>query len=79
MTSREWLDNNPERADEILNTNPSYVFFNLREDVDEGPRGSLNVPLTAERSVAVDRTVIPLGTPVWLDTCLLYTSDAADE
>lgn len=70
FTIREWLDNNPERADEILNTNPSYVFFNLREDVDEGPRGSLNVPLTAERSVAVDRTVIPLGTPVWLDTTL---------
>ena len=42
----------------------------MREDSREGPRGSLNVPLTAERSLAVDRSVIPLGTLVWLDTTL---------
>jgi len=70
FTIREWLENNPQRADEVLNSNPSYVFFHLREDSNEGPRGSLNVPLTAERSLAVDRNVIPLGTPVWIDTTL---------
>ena len=67
---RKWLKDNPSRAEEVLNTNPSYVFFTLREDSREGPRGSLNVPLTAERSLAVDRSVIPLGTLVWLDTTL---------
>jgi len=70
FTIREWLENNPQRANEVLNSNPSYVFFHLREDINEGPRGSLNVPLTAERSLAVDRKVIPLGTPVWIDTTL---------
>lgn len=70
FTIREWLDENPQSAAELLNANPSYVFFELREKVDEGPRGSLNVPLTAQRSMAVDRRVIPLGTPVWLQTSL---------
>ena len=70
FTIREWLTNNPSRADEILNSNPSYVFFTLREDATENARGSLNVPLTQARSLAVDKSVIPLGTPVWLDTTL---------
>ena len=70
FTIKKWLRENPERAPEILNANPSYVFFELRDSVDEGPRGSLNVPLTSERSIAVDRRVIPLGTPVWLQTTL---------
>ncbi len=70
FTIRRWLEENPTRADEVVNTNPSYVFFHLREDINEGPRGSLNVPLTAGRSLAVDKRVIPLGTPVWLDTSL---------
>ncbi len=67
---KNWLVNNPERADEVLNANPSYVFFNLRENNEESARGSLNVPLTPGRSLAVDRRVIPLGTPVWLETTL---------
>jgi len=67
---RQWLKENPSRADEVINSNASYVFFNLREDSNGGPRGSLNVPLTAERSLAVDRNVIPLGSLVWLDTTL---------
>lgn len=70
FTIKAWLVANPERADEVLNANPSYVFFDIRENIEEGPRGSLNVPLTAERSLAVDKSVIPLGTPVWLETTL---------
>ncbi len=70
FTIREWLEKNPDRASELLEQNPSYVFFTLRKKVDENPRGSLNVPLTDMRSIAVDRKVIPLGTPVWLDTTL---------
>jgi membrane-bound lytic murein transglycosylase A len=33
-----------------------------------GPIGTLGVPLTAERSIAVDQRVIPLGVPVFLST-----------
>jgi membrane-bound lytic murein transglycosylase A len=44
------------------------VFFKLRTDVASGPIGSLNVPLVAERSVAVDPKTIPLGTLLWVDS-----------
>ncbi len=67
---RSWLERHPEQADNLLNSNPSYVFFTLRKNADENPRGSLNVPLTDLRSVAVDRKVIPLGSLLWLDTTL---------
>lgn len=65
---REWAVANPQRVPELLASNPSYVFFSLRPDSNEGPRGSLNVPLTAGYSVAIDRKVITLGSLLWLST-----------
>lgn len=65
---RDWAVANPKRVPELLASNPSYVFFSLRPDSTEGPRGSLNVPLTAGYSVAIDRKVIPLGSLLWLST-----------
>ena len=61
-TIHAWAMAHPERV------NPSYVFFTQNPDSNEGPRGSLNVPLTAGYSVAVDRKVIPLGSLLWLST-----------
>lgn len=63
-----WAQANPARVPELLASNPSYVFFSSRPDSNEGPRGSLNVPLTAGYSVAIDRKVIPLGSLLWLST-----------
>lgn len=63
-----WAQANPQRVPELLASNPSYVFFAAGPDSDEGPRGSLNVPLTAGYSVAIDRKVIPLGSLLWLST-----------
>ncbi|MDB6141209.1 MAG: putative rane-bound lytic murein transglycosylase [Pseudomonas sp.] len=65
---RDWAHTNPTRVSELLASNPSYVFFSLRPDSNEGPRGSLNVPLTTGYSVAIDRKVIPLGSLLWLAT-----------
>lgn len=65
---RDWAASHAERIPELLASNPSYVFFTLRPDSQEAPRGSLNVPLTAGYSVAIDRTVIPLGSLLWLST-----------
>lgn len=42
-----------------LSVNPAYTFFRLEED--DAPRGSLGLPLTAGRSLAVDGTVYPRG------------------
>lgn len=63
---RDWLKANPERRDEILNLNPSYVFF--RKIEGEGPIGAEGVALTSQRSLAVDPAFIPLGSLIWLDT-----------
>lgn len=65
---KQWIRDNPTEADKLLNENPSYVFFSLRENIEQGPVGSLGVPLTAGRSLAVDRKVIDLGSLMWIDT-----------
>lgn len=75
---RAWLKKHPQRIQELLNRNPSYVFFSQRAADANGPIGSLNVPLTPERSIAVDRSVVPLGSPVWLDTTLPVLNTDAD-
>ena len=65
-----WLRDHPDRAEALYNENPSYIFFVLRKTPQLGPIGAMNIPLVAERSVAVDPNIIPLGTPIWLDTRL---------
>ncbi len=63
-----WARANPDRLNELLNSNPSYVFFREMPASDDGPIGALGVPLTAERSIAIDPRSIPLGAPVFLAT-----------
>lgn len=70
FTLREWLRAHPNERAAMLDCNPSYVFFELREAKAEGPLGSLRVPLTPERSVATDPAFIAGGLGVWLDTTL---------
>jgi membrane-bound lytic murein transglycosylase A len=67
---RAWLKTNPGRAGEVLNSNPSYVFFDFRNGSSSGPLGTLGLPLAAERAVAVDPAHIPLGSLLYLDTRL---------
>ncbi|GMR19441.1 MAG: murein transglycosylase A [Gammaproteobacteria bacterium] len=67
---KDWLQQNPVDASDVLYGNSSYIFFEQRDAAKPGPIGSYNVPLTAERSIAVDRRYIELGSPVWLDTTL---------
>lgn len=74
---RAWLRDNPDKAEELMNNNPSYVFFVLRDNVEQGPLGSLGVPLTGGRSIAVDRKYIRLGLPVWLETTLPVVEDSS--
>jgi membrane-bound lytic murein transglycosylase A len=65
-----WLAANPGRQQELLNANPSYVFFREEKLLDPsiGPKGALGVALTPQRSIAVDPQAIPLGVPVFLST-----------
>ena len=55
---RKYLTENREVLDEVLNYNPSYVFF---REVENGPLGSLGVLLTPGRSVALDSKIFPKG------------------
>lgn len=64
-TIRAWMREHPEAGATLRREDPSYVFF--RELKGDGPIGAERVVLTAGRSLAVDRTYIPLGVPIWLD------------
>jgi membrane-bound lytic murein transglycosylase A len=63
---RAWLKNHPEKAKKLMAQNDRYIFF--REINGETPIGTAGVPLTPRHSVAVDRTYIPMHTPMWLVT-----------
>ena len=54
---------------ELLNINPSYVFFRTIDDVpaEKGPLGAMGRSITAFRSVAIDPAFTPLGAPVWIE------------
>jgi len=67
---RAWLAAHPERLHEVLDSNPSAVFFQEQPlgDPALGPRGAQGIALTPGRSIAVDPAYIPLGSPVYLGT-----------
>jgi membrane-bound lytic murein transglycosylase A len=71
-TIKAWAASNPSRLNDMLWSNPRTVFFREEQlsdfDAQFGPRGAQGVPLTPGRSIAVDPTSIPYGTPVWLAT-----------
>jgi membrane-bound lytic murein transglycosylase A len=67
---RDWARRNPARIDELVWSNPRYVFFREEAITDPrlGPRGAQGVALTPGRSIAIDPKQLPYGTPVWIDT-----------
>jgi len=65
---KAWGQKNPNKLNELLQQNPSYVFFRELPADLPGPLGALGVPLTAGRSLAIDPRAIPQGAPVFLAT-----------
>lgn len=63
---RDWLKRNPQQARDVMRKNERYIFF--KDTRTSAPIGAQGVPLTAQRSMAVDPTITPYGTPVWIDT-----------
>jgi len=72
-----WLQSNPDEAQALMQRNPSYVFF--RELDTDGAVGALGVVLIPGRSIAVDRGLIPLGAPMWLDASRPGDGDGAPD
>lgn len=67
---KAWIAGHPTRKQELFNANPSYVFFREEKlpDPSVGPKGAQGMPLTPQRSVAIDASQIPLGAPLYLST-----------
>ncbi|MFO8083555.1 MAG: MltA domain-containing protein, partial [Desulfobacterales bacterium] len=62
---KEYLKSNPENIHDVLNFNPSYVFFEIRE---KGATGALGVTLTPGRSIAIDRKIFPDAALAFVET-----------
>lgn len=62
---RSWARSNPGEVEGFLHRNDSYVFFT---PIDGNPHGSLDVPVTARRSVATDKSLFPRGAITFVDT-----------
>ncbi len=65
---KKWLKANPDKAFANMDENDRYIFHRLGNP--EGPVGAQGVPLTAGRSLAVDKDYVPLGALLWLETTL---------
>ena len=63
---RDWLKRNPQDGREVMRKNERYIFF--KDTRSSAATGSEGVPLTAQRSLAVDTKFTPYGTPIWIDT-----------
>ncbi|MDE3009905.1 MAG: murein transglycosylase A [Pseudomonadota bacterium] len=70
---KAWARAHPDKVAQMLQLDPSYVFFREVAGDLPGPLGSLGVPLVAEGAVAVDARIVPLGAPVFVDTTLPMT------
>ncbi len=65
---RAWLLAHPDRAQSVMDTNKSYIFFEERPVGDPalGSTGTLGAALTPMASIAVDARLHALGAPVYL-------------
>lgn len=74
---RAWFKAHPDRVDEILWRNRSYIFFREAdvEDATLGPIAAAKVQLTPGRSIAVDRLLHTFGTPFHIDAPSLTAFD----
>ncbi len=62
---QKYLTEHPAEITDILNYNPSYVFFKIEAD---GPLGCINVKLTPGRSIATDRKIFPMAALAFIQT-----------
>jgi membrane-bound lytic murein transglycosylase A len=62
---RRYLQTHPAEQNRIFSLNPRYIFF---QPTPGGPRGSLGVPLTPGRSLAIDPKVYPQGALGFIQT-----------
>ncbi len=65
---RQWLAaNRGAKADQVMQTNPRYVYFSLGPDDGSEPLGAAAIALIAGRAVAIDPTQHGYGDLLWID------------
>jgi membrane-bound lytic murein transglycosylase A len=75
---RQWIHDNPDGAKELRRQNRAFVFFRIVGlGDDEGPLGAQGLPLTAGRSIAVDKALHVYGTPFFIEAGLPIDSARA--
>jgi membrane-bound lytic murein transglycosylase A len=75
---REWMTQNPDGARELRRQNRSYIFFHQVNLSDkEEAVGAQGIPLTAGRSIAVDKSLHVYGTPFFIEGELPIDSERA--
>ncbi|MAJ81384.1 MAG: hypothetical protein CMF41_00535 [Legionellales bacterium] len=73
QNQKKWLKNHPDRLIDALSENPRFIFFNL---IDDGNiQGCTGTTLMPNYSIAVDRKVYPIGTPIVLDHRIVIAQD----
>lgn len=76
--SKKFINEHPELHRKIIGQNKRYVFFSIADLklLDEGPIGTYGLNLVAQRSVAVDNSIIPMGTPAVINVKLPLVDDS---
>jgi membrane-bound lytic murein transglycosylase A len=76
---RTFIAEHPEEGRELMRMNRSYIFFREVKELghDEEPIGAQGVSLTADRSIAVDRSLHVYGTPFWIEAELPLEHESA--
>ncbi|MEZ5738513.1 MAG: MltA domain-containing protein [Burkholderiaceae bacterium] len=77
---KTWLAGHPDQASALMQTNPRYVFFAARPGLraEQGPLGSLAVPLTPHRSLATDPRFVPVGAMLYVQAARPDPAQIAD-
>ncbi len=73
FTIREYFQANPQEVPGYTSRNPRYIFFT---ETTGGPFGSIGQPVTADVTIATDKTIFPPAGPVVVATAL--SSGASD-
>ncbi len=66
----DYFESHPEKLSDYIPRNNRFIFF--RETYGSPPLGSLGVPVTAERSIATDKSLMPPGAIALISTQLPY-------
>lgn len=77
---RGWLEDNPDKRDDLFRENRSFIFFREveLEHPDDGPIGAAGLPLVAGRSLAIDPAFVSYGAPVFVSSAFTGSGQSSD-